>query len=86
VPEIPSAAERLGLPNSRDVDVHDSTIFTTTPTTDNNNNNSSDGSSSSSPMPRRSRRVEQFVRKLQSRKINVKSPKWLPEGGFLFVG
>lgn len=46
----------------------------------------SDNDSSSSPMPQRSRRVEQFVKKLQSRKINVKSPKWLPQGGFLFVG
>jgi hypothetical protein len=65
--ETPSAAERLGLPNTRD---------------SNTNTNDSD----SSPMPRRSRRVEQFVKKLQSRKVNVKSPKWLPQGGFLFVG
>jgi hypothetical protein len=69
IPEIPSAAERLGLPSN-----HENMI------------NTNDSDSDSSPMPRRSRRVEQFVEKLQSRKIAVKSPKWLPQGGFLFVG
>jgi len=37
-------------------------------------------------MPQRSRKVSDVVEKIQSRKVNVKAPRWLPSNVFLFIG